>query len=1144
MRCDPDTGQLLTISSQNIFGIIRSLAPLRMTGADFDLLVVGSDSGKISILKYNDSLNRFEKIIEETFGKSGCRRIIPGQYIAVDPAGRAVMIGAIEKQKFVYVLNRDSATNVIISSPLEAHKAHTIVFDVCGVDVGFGNPLFSCIEVDYEDFDNYEEKKNLDLDNIPKKLAFYELELGLNHVTRKCIYAVASSANKLISVPGDAQNIGPGGVLVCSEDRVSFWNVGHKPVESMLPRRQSQPNSSNLLIIAHAILKQKNLFFVMIQTELGDLFKVSLNYKERNVNQVVIQYFDTIQPCLSICLLRSGHLFGASEFSNHLLFQFQSVGDDEENPVVSVDGNIPMFEPRKLRNLLCVQDLDSLAPITDFKAIDLTREDIPQIYTLCGRGPQSTLRVLRYGLAITELISTEMHGSPYAVWTLRGAVGDVHDRYIVVSYSNATLILAVGETVEEIFDSGFETSITSIGVGVVGTDTFVQVHLNGIRLIGSDKRVNEWKAKKQITRCALNSRQVVIALGGGEIVLFEISSGVELIEVSRFETGSEVSSLSLSKVGEGHQRCRYLAIGTVNNRMRLFVVDDPYEPLKSVGVQDLGEHPETVLLSNIGDVMYMVVGLRNGVMIRSRIEESRDALVDVRKNFLGTRPVKLFAVTVMGKPAVLGISSRSWLSYDYYGKNLTQPLSYDSLEYCSGFKSEPCPEGLVAIAGTTLRILSLEKLGGLFNQTSVKLKYTPRRLEIHPATGALIVLETDHRAFSANQMRDIRGEMDVDHSDHRDEDGEQQSNSDFTDLVRADPGKWAGCIRVVDPLTLETVCIKELEEDEAAFSMTTVEFSDRGGEIFLAVGTVKGLILKPRSFSSCFITLYRLMHNNRSLEMCHRTKVDDIPYALRAFQGRLLAGVGRALRIYEVGKKKLLRKCENRSFPTNITFLDYRGDRIFVGDSSQAIFMVKYRKAEKQLVIFADSFNQRYLTGCSVLDYNTVAGADKFGSVFVSRLPEELSEDVENDPTFSEFNGNDGWLGGALNKVQDLVNFYVGETVTVLQKVSMIPGDSGVILFGTMSGSLGVLIPFTSREDLDFFSNLEMQLRQCCLPLCGRDHLFHRSYYFPVKGTVDGDLCEIYATLPHPKQVEIAQQLGCESGDIHRKIEEIRNRFV
>ena len=55
--------------------------------------MIGSDSGKIVILEYIPAKNTFEKVHQETFGKSGCRRIVPGQYLAIDPKGRAVMIG-------------------------------------------------------------------------------------------------------------------------------------------------------------------------------------------------------------------------------------------------------------------------------------------------------------------------------------------------------------------------------------------------------------------------------------------------------------------------------------------------------------------------------------------------------------------------------------------------------------------------------------------------------------------------------------------------------------------------------------------------------------------------------------------------------------------------------------------------------------------------------------------------------------------------------------------------------------------------------------------------------------------------------------------------------------------------------------------
>ena len=57
-----------------------------------DYLAVGSDSGRIVILEYLPAKNCFEKVHQETFGKSGCRRIVPGQYLAADPKGRAIMI--------------------------------------------------------------------------------------------------------------------------------------------------------------------------------------------------------------------------------------------------------------------------------------------------------------------------------------------------------------------------------------------------------------------------------------------------------------------------------------------------------------------------------------------------------------------------------------------------------------------------------------------------------------------------------------------------------------------------------------------------------------------------------------------------------------------------------------------------------------------------------------------------------------------------------------------------------------------------------------------------------------------------------------------------------------------------------------------
>ena len=50
---------------------------------------------------------------------------------------------------------------------------------------------------------------------------------------------------------------------------------------------------------------------------------------------------------------------------------------------------------------------------------DLAGEDTPQVYVACGRGPRSSLRVLRHGLEVTEMAVSELPGNPNAVWTVK-----------------------------------------------------------------------------------------------------------------------------------------------------------------------------------------------------------------------------------------------------------------------------------------------------------------------------------------------------------------------------------------------------------------------------------------------------------------------------------------------------------------------------------------------------------------------------------------------------------------------------------------------------------------------------------------------------------------------------------------------------
>uniref|UniRef100_A0A803KTF9 EF-hand domain-containing protein n=1 Tax=Chenopodium quinoa TaxID=63459 RepID=A0A803KTF9_CHEQI len=456
LRVD-DNGKLLTLLSVEIFGIIRSLTQFRLTGSQKDYIVVGSDSGRIVILEYNKISNSFDKSHQETFGKSGCRRVVPGQFSGVDPKGRAVMVGACEKQKFVYVLNRDSSARLTISSPIEAHKSHVIT--LCYF---WGQAAAEA----------------------QKHLAFCELDVGLNHVSRKWSEPIDNGANMLIAVPGGRD--GPSGMLVCAENFVIYKNQGHPDVRCLIPRRLDLPAERGVLIVS--AVKHKSMPFFLLQSEYGDVFKVTLECGDEGVSELKLKYFDTIPVTCSMCVVKPGYLFAASEFGDHALYQFMDIGDEPD--VESSSARMIELETEEVTNFF--------------------EEETPQIYALCGQGPRSSLRILRPGLEITEMATSSLPGVPNGVWTVKKNANDEFDAYVVVPFATATLVLSIGETVEEVIDSGFLDTTPSLAVVLMGDDSLIQFYPSGIRNIREDGRINKWSTQERIQ--LLRSGTTVIKL--------------------------------------------------------------------------------------------------------------------------------------------------------------------------------------------------------------------------------------------------------------------------------------------------------------------------------------------------------------------------------------------------------------------------------------------------------------------------------------------------------------------------------------------------------------------------------------------------------------------------------------------------------
>eukprot|EP00892_Ulva_mutabilis_P005704 jgi/Ulvmu1/3505/UM162_0012.1 len=1175
------------ISSTDVFGQIRSLATFRLPGTPTDYIAIGSDSGRIVILQFSAQKRAFIKVHQETFGRSGCRRIVPGQYIACDPAGRAVMVAAVEKQKFVYVLNRDAANKLTISSPLEAHKSRHIVFALTALDNGFENPMFAAIELDYSDAD--EDPTGEAASQAQKHLVFYELDLGINHVTRRWSEPCDNGANMLIPVPGDSLKVkaedmpGPGGVLLCAENFIMYMNEGHETVSCLIPRRSNLPDHRGILMTTSATHKIPGQFVILAQSEYGDIYKYDATAAGSQVTELKVQYFDTIPVATAMCILKTGFLFAASESGDHGYYDFLSLGDDDvELQATSKtleqqetdEGYTPIqFDPRRVQNLAIQDNVMSLAPMTDMKVANLLGEEVPQIFAACGRGPRSTLRMLRPGLSVSEVAVTEVPARPTAVWTVRRSHDDPYDDLIVISFADdkATLVLRVGDTVQEVNDSGLEGKTATIGMQLLGNNSTLQVHQGGLRHINLDRRINKWAppGRRSVTACALNKEQVVIALSESQIIYFELNANGQLLEVEKKDMSDEVASLGIAQVPEGRQRAPFVVVGCYDQTVRVLSLE-PGEALKTKATQTVPAIPRSVMLvaatvSGSGDAaassaLFLHIGLQTGVLIRTEVDPLSGRLSDQRMRFLGTRAPTLLPVTAAGAPAMMALSAWPWLGHVHNGKFQLVPLAYDAVDYIAPFASDKVGEGLVAVvrnaAGTgTLRVLTIDRLGEPFTQRVLKLGFTPRKLLVDEQLQLMITVEADQGIDSYPQRADLQEiAATLEQPTHLAPNGELTEDvkaleDDLQTLHTAEAGQWGSCIRLMHVADGEprTSSVVHLDNNEAALCMCLVAFYNQpAGQRMLAVGTAKDLKFYPRSSTEGFVRLYLFAADGRSLVPWHKTSLGPgaIPAALSEFQGRLLVGCGKSLRLMECGRKKLLRKCEFQGIPNLVTSISTSGYRIYVGDSHDSFHFMRYKKHENSFYIFADDMCPRYVTCALQLDYDTMVGADKFGNVSVLRIPKDISYQVEEDPTGGKFAASSGMLNSAPHKVEAVANFHAGDLITSLQLCALQQGGQQMIVYGTISGGLGVLLPFTNAVDLDLFSQLEMHMRQLAPSLVGRDHLAFRSSFFPVRDVVDGDLCEQFPSLPAEKQQQISQETDRSPGELLKKLEDMRNKVL
>ncbi|ODV87427.1 hypothetical protein CANARDRAFT_194901 [[Candida] arabinofermentans NRRL YB-2248] len=1164
-KLNKKTGQLVKAFSQDTYSNIRSIQNFKITKSLKDSLIITSDSGNLAIVEFDNNKGRFRRASCEPYSKTGIRRIGPGEFIATDGEGRAAMIAAIEKNKLVYTFRKDSNDDLLVSSPLEANKNNTLTFDLTGLDVGFDNPMFASIECDYSNFENDSTKE------LYKTLSYYELDLGLNHVVRKYSEDINNSSNFVIAIPGGVH--GPSGVLISSDGMVQYKYLNKMAHSVPIPKRTGQVCSSR--IVAGVVHRLKKAFFVLLQSDQGDLFKVTLDYSPQDsdesngeggiVDHMEIKYFDSLPICTSLLIFKAGFLYANCESGDQYVYQFEKLGDDP-NDKVFTSTNYPddvavledpdtFFDVKPLDNLNLVSIIENLNPLIDSKLYDSgNASDLPVIYSLCGSGPRSSMKILNHELPFSEIVSQELPSVVQKVFATKLSKDDVYDKFMILSFVDGTLVLGIGEEVEEVENSGFVSDTNTFDVQQIGSTSVVQIHPHGIRQIfykdGEPQKNIDWNTPTgiEIVCSSCTNTQVVVGLSNRELAYFEIDEFDRLIEYNeRKEMDAQITSVSLGDLPQGKSRFPFIVVGCKDSSLTILSCD-PSDPLETISKEVLSATAHSLLIRSMKDstlfinseidvideedntqlstsVLYVHIGMENGVYARLQMDLSTGELSNPRNKYTGPSPVSLAPLRIGNENVVSIISTRTYLGYTTAGDFKITPLTKPTFQHMCSFKSEDVPSnGVLSIHGKDLLIMTIDQLDSDFLIESINLRYTPKAMQdCSDLNGMLYVAESDYQL--------VTYELDEEKIEYC-----QQFGYEYKE------DSWGSCLQVI---SVEDKAVGQTIEliKEAAFKVCKVKFNSHPNDDYLVVSTSTDQRLNPNSNSGSYLRVYKIQEDG-SLEFLHKTKVDSLSLSIIQFQNGLLVGSANSLTLYDLGLKQLLKKASTKLNCQQIVDMKTQGFRVVVSDIRDSVRFVVYKPLEGKFIEFVDDSIQRHITKTVMVDYDTILGGDKFGNLFVLRCPQQISELSDEENHGALLINKEQKLNGTAYRLNNLFNFYVGDIPTSFEVGSLTMGGTSCIVYTCLQGKIGCLHAMKSLSEINFFKELQKFVIQELELLTDRSYLKFRSYYTPIKGCIDGDLVEEYYKLSNEKRVDIATKMDRLPRDIDKRISEMRSRVA
>lgn len=520
-----DDGIIQSISEQPVFGTIKDLAVLpwhnkttygqspKIQGKD--LLLVISDSGKLSFLFFCNEMHRFFPLTHIELSIPGNSRHQVGRKLAVDSSGCFVAASAYEDQLAIFSLSMSRSADIIdqrIFCPpekdgrLKSAKGSTnitgtiwsmcFISKECLLPSSANKPILAILLNRWGSF--YRNELLLlewDIDEQDVHVVYQFAEAGplayhIVEVPHSNGFAFLLRAGDIVLM--DFRNVdAPSCVYRTS---LNFMPMEDKKTKNIIRIQDIMDEEGIHSVAASALLELGDINKsddpmniddygsvqpgsnyvcswswepgatgsprIIFSADSGELYAMELLFEPDGVRVIFSDCLHKTFPCNALLWLEGGFVVAIADMADGMVLKFE-------------DGFL------KYRS-----SIQNIAPILDMCIVDYPDEKHDQIFACSGMASEGSLRVIRSGISVEKLLKTApIYQGVTGTWTIKMKVTDLYHSFLVLSFVEETRVLSVGVSFTDVTESvGFLPDVCTLACGVVADGAIVQIYQFGVKL--------------------------------------------------------------------------------------------------------------------------------------------------------------------------------------------------------------------------------------------------------------------------------------------------------------------------------------------------------------------------------------------------------------------------------------------------------------------------------------------------------------------------------------------------------------------------------------------------------------------------------------------------------------------------------------